>query len=84
MQKSQTIEELADVKPEVVINVCSHADEKCPMLPTATHKMHVPFDDPAGLARNESLEEKALEHYRSVRDEIRDFVQRMPEVLAEI
>ncbi len=82
-QESQTIEELASVEPNVVITVCSHADEKCPVLPGSTHRMHVPFDDPPSLARECATEEEALEHYHRVRDEIRDFVAGLPELLGD-
>lgn len=83
-QQSQTIADLASVEPSVVITVCSHADEKCPVLPGNTRKMHVPFDDPPALARECKSEEEALKHYRRVRDEIRDFVTRMTEELGDV
>ncbi len=80
-QKSQRLEELADIELDLVVTVCGHADENCPVLPVKCQKVHVPFDDPPALAREASNEEEALEHYRRVRDEIRDFVQGLPEVL---
>ncbi len=80
-QKSQKLEELADVQLDVVITVCGHADENCPVLTADCQKMHVPFDDPPALARDAANEEEALGHYRRVRDEIRDFAERLPEVL---
>ncbi len=81
-QQSQRLEELADVKLEVVITVCGHADKNCPALPGDTLKLHAPFDDPPALARNTASKEAGLEHYRRVRDEIRDYVKRLPERLA--
>jgi arsenate reductase len=41
----------------------------------------VPFDDPPRLAKNAASEEEAMAHYRRVRDEIRVFVDRLPEAL---
>ena len=32
---------------DLVITVCGHADEHCPVLPPATHKQRWPIDDPA-------------------------------------
>jgi ADP-ribose pyrophosphatase len=32
---------------DILISVCSHADEHCPALPVGTEKCHLPFDDPA-------------------------------------
>ena len=43
--------------------------------------MHVGFDDPPKLAQGARTEEEALNHYRRVRDEIRAFVERLPEAL---
>ncbi len=84
-QKSQRLEELAselkDNELDLVITVCGHADENCPVLPGTCRKMHVPFDDPPALAREAASEEETLDCYRRVRDEIREFVQRLPEVL---
>ncbi|NOY30575.1 MAG: arsenate reductase ArsC, partial [Planctomycetes bacterium] len=81
-QQSQRLEELADVKLDVVITVCGHADKNCPVLAGDTLKLHAPFDDPPALAQNAASEEAGLEPYRRVRDEIRDYVKRLPEALA--
>jgi len=39
------------------------------------------FDDPPKLAKSAKTGEEALGHYRRVRDEIRAFVEGMPENL---
>lgn len=39
------------------------------------------FDDPPFLARTARTEEEALSHYRSVRDEIKMFVESLPNAL---
>ncbi len=80
-QQSQRMAEFVGVPLDVVITVCGHADENCPVLPGNCRKLHVPFDDPPSLARNAASEEEALEQYRRVRDEIREFVQGLPDVL---
>jgi arsenate reductase len=41
----------------------------------------VGFDDPPQLARTAATEEEAMVHYRRVRDEIRTFVETLPESL---
>jgi len=43
--------------------------------------MLVGFDDPPALAKGAKTEAEALGHYRWVRDEIRAFVERLPEAL---
>ena len=59
---------------DLVVTVCGHADEKCPVFPGTTRVVHVGFDDPPKLAKDATSEEEALAHYRRVRDEIRLFV----------
>ena len=39
------------------------------------------FDDPPRLTENSKNEQEALEHYRRVRDEIKIFVEKLPEIL---
>lgn len=66
---------------DLVITVCGHADETCPMFPGTTRKMHVGFDDPPKLAADATNEEEALVHYRRVRDEIKSFIEGIEEYL---
>ncbi len=62
---------------DLVITVCSHADEHCPFFPGQAKVIHHGFDDPPQLAAGETSQEKVLSHYRRVRDEIRDFVKNL-------
>ena len=79
-QQSQTLDQVG-VEPDVIITVCGHADETCPVLPARTKKIHSGFDDPPKLAKNAKTEEEALEYYRRVRDEIRCFVESIEAVI---
>lgn len=65
---------------DVVVTVCDSAHEFCPAIPGA-RIVHVGFDDPPRLARNATSEEAAMVHYRRVRDEIRQFIETLPEAL---
>jgi len=76
---SKTLDELEGVPFDVVVTVCGHAHETCPVFPGGATVVHAGFDDPPRLAREERDPEKALAHYRRVRDEIRDYVQGLPE-----
>ena len=80
-QRSKHVDELADVSLDVVVTVCGHAHETCPVLPGTPRMVHVGFDDPPRLAREAKTEEEALDHYRRVRDEIRAFIEQLPESL---
>ncbi|MBC2710511.1 MAG: arsenate reductase ArsC [Desulfosarcina sp.] len=66
---------------DVVVTVCGHAHETCPYFPGHVKIVHVGFDDPPSLAKDEPIEEKAMVHYRRVRDEIRSFVESLPDGL---
>lgn len=81
-QRSKKVDELKLVPLDVVITVCGHADETCPSwLGTKARVVHVGFDDPPKLAKTAATEEEALGHYRRVRDEIRAFVESLPDGL---
>lgn len=79
--RSKHVEELKNISFDYVITVCDHAHESCPWFPGRTRVVHVGFDDPPRLAKTANSEEEALNHYHRVRDEIRAFVEKLPEVL---
>ena len=76
-QQSKHFNNLASVPFDYVITVCDHANEVCPVFPGKFKRLHVNFDDPPRLARDAKTEEEALQHYRRVRDEIRNFIERI-------
>jgi arsenate reductase (thioredoxin) len=78
---SKTFDEISDVPFDVVVTVCSNAHETCPVFPGDAKVIHHGFDDPPKLAANESDPERALDHYRRVRDEIRAYVETLPGAL---
>ena len=73
-QSSKLVSSLADVPLDLVITVCGHADENCPVFLRSARVVHVGFEDPPKLAKTAANEEEALGHYRRVRDEIRQFI----------
>jgi arsenate reductase len=82
--KSKTTADLPEQSFDYVITVCDHAHETCPFFPARTRVLHVGFDDPPRLAADATSEEEALSHYRRVRDEIRAFIETLPESLASV
>jgi len=68
-----------DVEFDYVITVCGHAHENCPYFPARVKVSHVGFDDPPSLVKGLTDEEKILAVYRRVRDEIKAFVQGLPD-----
>ncbi len=80
-QKSQHVDAFKDVAFDYVVTVCGHANENCPMFPGKAKVIHVGFDDPPALAKQAKTEQEALDCYRRVRDEIRAFIETLPEGL---
>lgn len=72
---SKTLEDLGPVEFDLVITVCGHAHETCPVFLGNARVIHQGFDDPPRLAENAASEEEALGHYRRVRDEIGAFMK---------
>jgi arsenate reductase (thioredoxin) len=79
--KSKHVNDLKDIAFDYVVTVCDDAHESCPVFPGKTKVVHVGFDDPPRLAKNAESEEEAMTHYRRVRDEIKMFVQTLPQGL---
>jgi arsenate reductase len=79
--RSKRLDELRDVEFDHVVTVCGNAHQSCPVFPGTTQVTHVGFDDPPRLAKAAATEEEALNYYRRVRDEIRAFVETLPEAL---
>jgi arsenate reductase len=75
--RSKTLAELGGVSFDLVITVCGHADETCPVFPGPTVKWHRGFDDPPKLARAAVSQAQVLAHYRRVRDEIEAYVAQL-------
>ena len=80
-QRSHHVDEFDAIDFDYVVTVCDRAVDRCPIFPGKTRVVHRAFDDPPRLAREARTEEEALDHYRRVRDEIRAFVERLPEAL---
>ena len=81
--QSKHLEQLKGIKFDYVVTVCDNAHERCPFFPGATKMLHVGFDDPPRLAKHVQTEQERLNHYRRVRDEIKEFVTRLPEVFIQ-
>ncbi|MBI5385526.1 MAG: arsenate reductase ArsC [Verrucomicrobia bacterium] len=78
---SKTVAELGPVQFDYVVTVCGHANEHCPIFPGKVRVVHVGFDDPPKLATGLPDGEAKLAIYRRVRDEIRRFVEMLPQSL---
>ncbi|RJR17324.1 MAG: arsenate reductase ArsC [Desulfobacteraceae bacterium] len=82
-QRSKDISSLPDAEFEYVVTLCDDARESCPYLPAKARISHRGFKDPPRLAEGVTDEEEAMSHYRRIRDEIKSFVEKLPESLSQ-
>lgn len=52
---------------DIVVTVCGHADEHCPVLPPEIKKIHWPLSDPAKAT---GTEDQIMAQFRATRDDV--------------
>ena len=72
-QESKTLDRYVEQPFEKVITVCDQANEACPVFIGARERLHWSFPDPSKATGSE---DEQLAVYRSVRDAIRERIQR--------
>ena len=77
-QTSKHVDTLKDVDFDYIVTVCDNAREQCPVFPSRTKKIHKSFEDPALMAGSEDV---IMAAFRKLRDDMRAFVEKMPESL---
>lgn len=82
--RSKHVSEFDGQSFDIAVTVCDHAREVCPIIPGAAMTYHKGFEDPPMLARGLIGEEEVLNVYRRVREEIRRFVQGLPDLIEEM
>lgn len=80
-RQSKDIDSLGNLEFDYVITLCDNARESCPFFPAKTRLIHRGFDDPPKITEGIEDEEEAMSHYRRVRDEIREFIEKLPNAL---
>ncbi|MEO2047225.1 MAG: arsenate reductase ArsC [Pirellulales bacterium] len=81
-QQSQNVEQLNPIDFDYVITVYDNATSSRPVFPGKAKVVHQPFDDPPRLTREAATEEEeGLNQYRRVRDEIRRYIESLPQIL---
>ncbi len=76
MHQSQYIDEFTGIDFDYVITLCDNAAESCPVFPGKARIIHKPFDDPYFASGNE---EEVMATFRKVRDNIRIFIETLPQ-----
>jgi len=72
---SKTIDDLKNINFDIVLTVCDHANETCPIFHENVDKRHHNFQDPPRLAKNYTEENDILDVYRIVRNQIKNYIQ---------
>lgn len=71
-QHSKEINELLLRQMDIVVTLCSYAEEMCPKSPPEVQRIHWPIRDPVGTIGSEQC---IMNDFRRARDEIRDKVR---------
>lgn len=82
--RSKTLDDLGDILFDLVVTVCGHAHESCPVFSGNACVVHRGFDDPPKMADRAASPEDAMECYRRVRDEIGAYIENLPDVLLQL
>jgi arsenate reductase len=77
-QRSKSVDEFLGEEFDYVITVCDNANERCPVFPGKTKRIHWSFEDPAAATGDEKAQ---FDVFRRVRDQIR---QRLTEWVSEV
>jgi arsenate reductase len=70
---SKTFDQLLTQPWDCVITVCDNANERCPVFPAPTTRLHWSFEDPSAAPGSE---EDKLQTFRRIRDEISAKIRR--------
>jgi len=64
---SKTLDQFLTPPWDCVITVCDSANERCPIFPARTTRLHWSFEDPSAASGSE---DEKLQTFRRIRDEI--------------
>ncbi len=77
-QRSKEIDEGLLHEMDIVITLCTHAENSCPLTPPHIRRLLWPIDDPVGAT---GTEEEIIQAFRKTRDEIKnriiEFLERL-------
>lgn len=80
--RSKTLDDLDSLAFDVVVTVCDHANESCPLFPGDARRLHHSFEDPPRLAAGLDDAAEIAHIYDRVRDEIKHYVRELGKQLA--
>lgn len=77
-QTSEHVDEFLDIDFDYVITLCDNAKEQCPVFDGKTRMIHRAFEDPTFIMGSSDV---IIKVFRRTRDQIRKFVETLPEGL---
>lgn len=77
-QASKQIDDLSGIDFDYVVTLCDNASVQCPVFGGGTMLIHRPFEDPYFATGSD---EEVMDAFRKARDDIRAFVETLPEGL---
>ena len=86
--RSKNVGELKNIHFDFVVTVCGHANENCPVFQGKAKVIHTGFEDPPKMAKELAAQgmdsEAQLDCYRRVRDQIKTYIETLPDSLLNI
>lgn len=80
LYQSKHVEECTEIEFDYVITLCDNAREKCPVFAGEVKLVHRAFNDPVMMR---GTNEEILAAFRQTRNEIKAFVETLPESLED-
>ncbi len=71
---SNHVDEYLEINFDLILTVCDHASERCPIFPSSAKRLHHNFPDPAKATGSE---QEIQEAFAAVREEIKSFCQKL-------
>jgi len=78
--ESQHVDEFSQIRFDYVITLCDNARQKCPLFAGDAKLVHKPFNDPVMMT---GTDDEIIAAFRKTRDEIKSFVETLPESLKD-
>ena len=74
---SNHVDEYRHIQFDLILTVCDHAAERCPVFPSTAKRFHYNFPDPGKASGSYN---EIMSQFRVVRDQIKAYTQHFVEV----
>lgn len=80
-QEAKHVDKMSRTDFDYVVTLCDDARESCPVFRGKARLVHRSFEDPSFM---EGTEQQIMKAFRKLRDDIRAFIETMPESLEKM